>query len=190
MISLYKTSITRHKALKHLRGRSAYVPKRAIPTANKIKAIKYWGSTDASPEEKTDHIEKNFKLTPRTQARLFQKLACPAKRTLKYRDEGAGRHMDEFWARIEGPLLEKFTARRQQKAMVHRRHLINWVFDICGELQINLVDEARMRGWTSVSEVIRKRVARFLIKHRIKKKKATRQLNKEPKVSYFSVSAE
>ena len=143
----------------------------------------YWKTSTASTPEKTKHIEATFKLTPNTQTRLFRdKDRFSAAKKRLFRTEGGGRHQDEFWVEIEKRLLDKFTARRALGCIVHRRHLINFVYTICAELDINLIVEAEKRKWKNPAQVIRKRVDRFCKRNKIKTKRASRQLHKEPKV--------
>ena len=180
--TVFPTSLIRHHALRHLRRRSGYIPRRAISSEKKKKAKDFWQSSNASSPEKRSYIERNFKLTPNTQSRLFRKINNPVKKSLKFRDKGAGRKMDEFWARIEQPLLDKFKFRRSLGCIVHRRHLANWVYLICAELGMNLAEEAEKQKWKSPPKVIRQHIARFCGRNKIFMKPASRQLHKAPEV--------
>ena len=66
--------------------------------------------------------------------------------------------------------------------IVHKRHLVNWIFDICGELNINLAAEGAKRKWKSPAKLLRQRIDRFCKKHKIVMKRASRQVHKDPKV--------
>ena len=176
--------LRRHHALLHLRRRSAYVPRRSISTTKKRKAVAYWNSSTATTPEKRSYVEKHFKLTPNSQTRLFRKKhsVSNAKKRL-FREEGGGRKTDEFWVRIEEKLLTKFTARRAMGARVHKRHVVNFVYEACAELEISLAAEGEKRGWKAPAKLIRQRVDRFCRKFKIKMKRASRQYHKDPEVS-------
>ena len=180
--SLYPINLNRHKALRHLRRRSAFIPRRSISTSKKRKAIAYWASSSASTPEKRKYIEANFHLTPSTQSRLFsrQKEFSSARKCL-FRVAGGGRPSDETWTKIEEKLLEKFKARRAMGCMVHKRHLLNFVFEICAEMDINLAIEGQ-KGWKSSPKQLRQKIDRFCKTNKIVMKRASRQLHKDPQV--------
>ena len=182
----FPASLRRHNALIHLRRRSTYIPRRSISTKKKRSAIKYWETSTASTPEKRQHIEKTFKLTPKSQLRLFAKKEAfsKAKKCL-FRIEGGGRNADEFWAPIEAKLLERFKARRAMGCIVLKTHLVNLVFSICGEMGINLAEEEKRRGWKSAPKLIRQRIDRFCVREKIVLKRASRQLHKNPAVGHI-----
>ena len=182
--TIYVDNLRRHKALRHLRRRSTFIPRRSIPTSKKKKALEYWTTASASTPEKQKYVEKNFHLTPNTQSRLFAKKdSFSSARKCLFNVAGAGRPTDETWTKIEEKLLERFRARRSMGIMVHKRHLINLVFEICADLDVNLAAEDQKNGWKSSPKLLRQKVDRFCIKHRIKMKRASRQLHKNPKVN-------
>ena len=181
--TFHRSNLLRHHGLKHLRNRSSYVPRRSISTSQKKKAMAYFKSSSTSTPEKKAYIEKNFHLTPNTQSRLFrrQNQFMAAKKSL-FRVKGGGRKIDEFWKKIEERLLVKFKAQRDAKAIVHRRHLLGFVYQICAKLEINLASLAESRNWKDVENNLRKRIRRFCIRHKIKMKKCSRQLHKDSQV--------
>ena len=150
----------------------------------KVSLHLYWNSSTSTTLEKREYVEQNFKLTPNTQTRLFRKKdAFTSAKKCLFRVEGAGKPVDEFWAQIEVPLLQKFEEQRSLGCIVHRRHLLNFIYQICAELGINLVFEAQKRKWGSPKKLLRQRVNRFCKKHGIRMKNASRQLHKQPKVT-------
>ena len=181
--TIFLFNFRRHQVLRHLRRRSSYVPRRSISIKKKEKAVEYWRTSNASTPEKRRHVEETFKLTPNTQSRLFAKKDAfvKAKKCL-FRVEGGGRHTDEFWAPIEAKLLERFSAKRAMGCIVHKRHLLTYVFEICAELNVNLAEEGERRKWKSAPKVLRQRIDRFCLKHKIRMKRASRQLHKNPQV--------
>ena len=180
--TIFQANLRRHKALRHLRGRSAYIPRRNISTTKKRQALEYWASSTASTPEKRKFVEEKYKLTPNSQSRLFsQRKSFSSARKCLFRVAGAGRPADEAWTKIEDLLLKKFTARRAMGCLVHKRHLMNFVFEICGELDINLAIEGQ-KGWKATPKQLRQKVDRFCRKHKIKMKRASRQLHKNPRV--------
>ena len=183
--TLFQRNLARHHALRHLRRRSAYIPRRSISMSDKKKALEYWKKSNAVTPEKRAYVEKNFHLTPNSQSRLFRAKSDfnVAKKRL-FRLEGGGRNVDEFWTKIEEKLVSKFKTRREMGCIVHRRHLVLFVYEICAELQINLDLEAKKRKWKSPGKIIRQRVDRFCKKWKIKMKRAARQCHKDPQV-YF-----
>lgn len=180
--TLFPENLRRHYA-RHLCRRSAYIPRRTISTSKKRQACEYWNSSTATTPKKREFVERTFRLTPNTQSRIFRKKNAftTAKKRL-FRLEGGGRPVDEFWAKIEGPLLQRFEERRDLGCIVHKRHLINFVHQICAELDINIALEGEKRKWGNPGKLIRLRIDRFCKKHKIRMKKASRQLHKKPKV--------
>ena len=177
----FPKSLRRHKALRHLRGRSAFIPRRAISTSKKRKAVEYWETTSAPTPEKRKYVEQNFHLTPNTQTRLFAKKdSFSSARKCLFRVAGAGRPTDKTWSTIEEKLLQKFSARRAMGIIVLKRHLIDFVFEICAETGINLA--AQGQGWATTPKLLRLQIDRFCVKNKIKMKRASRQLHKNPKV--------
>ena len=123
---------------------------------------------------------------PNTQARLFRKLkekpakAPPSKRRL-FRDEGGGRKLDEWWAKIEPYLLERFKLHRDAGAVVLRSHLYVWVIQICGEVDIDLNQIKAERQWKNFRTNVRPRILTFCKRNKIKV--ASSQVYKDPQVN-------
>ena len=90
--------------------------------------------------------------------------------------------MDDVFAEIKILLLKKFEDRRDLGCIVHRRHLVNDVYSICTELGVNLIVEAEKHQWKNPAKVIRQRVDRFCTRNKIRNKRASRQLHKQPEV--------
>jgi hypothetical protein len=145
--------------------------------------VEYWSTSTATTPEKSQFVEQHFKLTPNTQTRLFRKKnPNPRAKNRLFREEGGGRKTDQFWEQIEQQILAKFTSRRKMGCIVHKRHLVNFVFEACALNEINLAAEGEKRGWKALAKLIRQRVDRFCRKFKIRMKRASRQCHKDPKV--------
>ena len=180
----FRFNLQRHVARIHSRGRSSFIPRRQIPLKLRLAAKKFLQENPETPERE-QIVEKRFRLSPNTQKRLLRDVtfkATKAKRKLQFRDEGAGRKIDEWWAKIEFILLQRFEQQRLAGAIVTRPHMVGMVLDISAELGINLLELQEQRGWRDLSENIRQRVSKFLVKNKIKKKRASRQVYRDPKV--------
>ena len=158
----------------------------SLQTSKKKKAMEFWKSSTASTPEKRQYVEKHFHLTPTSQSRLFaNKEKFSTARKCLFRVAGAGRPVGETWAKIEEKLLEKFTRRREMGILIHKRHLMNYVFEICSELQINLAVEGSKNGWRATPKLLCQQIDWFCKNNDITMKRASRQLHKKPKVNFF-----
>ena len=90
--------------------------------------------------------------------------------------------MDEWWEKVEPILLQRFQQHRDAGAVVHYSHLIVFVLEISAELGIDLTQIERERGWKDLHTNIRLRVSKFCVRNKIRMKRASRQVNKDPKV--------
>ena len=102
-----------------------------------------------------------------------------------FREEGGGRKLDPWWEQVEPHLLARFQSHRAAGCVVLRCHLFVWVLEICCELGIDLDKLKIERGWKDFRANLRRRVCQFCKRNKIKMKRASRQVYKDPKVNCF-----
>ena len=63
-----------------------------------------------------------------------------------------------------------------------RSHLLTWVIDICFTVGVDLEALEKERGWKDFKKNLRYRILRFCRRHKIRMKRASRQVYHDPKV--------
>ena len=127
-------------------------------------------------------------MTPNTRTRLFRQMKNLSAEKGTFRAKGAGRKFDEWWTQLEPHLLKKFEEHRAAGAVVLRSHLFVWAIGICRDLEIDLNKLKLEREWKDFRANLRKRIIAFCKRNKIKMKRASRQVYKDPKVIIVTAS--
>ena len=88
-----------------------------------------------------------------------------------FRDAGAGRKMDDWWAKGEPVLIRRFKTHRDAGAIVLRSHLFVWTIEICCEVGVDLEQLKLERKWKNFRANLRQRIRSFCSRHGIKMKR-------------------